>query len=173
MKPGCFSLALALAGIAAAVALAGGLGAEEGGKADVGAVVEAVATKLLTAKEGVRVGMPMDELEKAAKGAARVVDTFDIPLKKTGFAIEGLDGIVECSFIGEETVVGEVRVLVLVGDYDRKAVLERAMKVGKKHGLEMTEDDEVPNSCFGYGKIGRDRWVGLGEGIITISSGPD
>jgi hypothetical protein len=138
---------------------------------DVAAAVGGIIDRIFTANKGVRLGMPSAQIPKLAPGAAEILDEYYLPLEGSTFAPKGnWTGTVKLLPLEKTEPLDEIHVALLVGKYDRAAVLAWLRKKAKAMGIEdfARDTESGPWTWWGTDAKHRDLWIGLGEGVIAV-----
>jgi len=145
--------------------------AKETADARVQAAVGEIIDRVLGAKKGLRLGLPVDRIPSIVPQAAEILDEYYLPLEGSAFAPKGdWKGVVKLVPIDLASPLDEIRIALLVPEYDRDALLACLKKKAKAIGITDFARDRMsgPYTWWGTDKRNRDLWVGLGDGIVAL-----
>ena len=138
--------------------------------------VEEILTRVLGAKKGLRLGIPDSGVAKVAPGSVNILGHIYLPLAGSGFEPKGGGkGTVHLTAVDDDGLVDELRVSLLAGKYDRKALLGFLRKKVVEVGIRDFDCDHESGEWIWWGTCGTDRslWVGLGEKIVVLEFSED
>ncbi len=136
---------------------------------DAGAILKSVWT---TRKKGCGLGSDPATAASTVKRSAGYYFTYVIPLAKSPFATGKRAGIVEFDLTKGDGHVDEVRVSILTGRYDIKALSAKLIEVGRGLGVELEPDTERERCWTGSPADGGVGWLSFsfGEGVVRIEA---